>query len=46
MSWRINRLPRIRKPSSSGDSKKIENTIKPNTAAITSNAIKIPRQFL
>lgn len=29
-----------------GDSRNIENTIKPNTAAITKSAINIPRQFL
>lgn len=29
-----------------GDSKTIENTIKPKTAAMTNSAMNIPRQFL
>jgi len=45
-SERRNRVPRTLGPSSGGVSKATEVTIRARTATITSNAIKIPRQFL
>lgn len=45
MSLGSMRRPRMRRPSSSGDSRKMENMIKLKTAAMTSRAMNMPRQL-
>lgn len=42
----VRRRPLMRLPSSAGDNRNMEKTIRPSTAAITNKAINIPRQFL
>lgn len=46
MSSKVGFLPFTLGPSSGGETSTMLNTIRPRTAMITSNAMKIPRQFL